>query len=102
MRGFLGFCRPSRSRFTLECLLRGLSVSLLEYFVKIERDLRLTVFPLRTTIWQRFTNIPCLRSCHTEKIFDWLDLRSQTLSGEDSTWMVDLLKIPRVVDCFFT
>ena len=36
------------------------------------------------------------------KIRDLLDLRSQTLSGEDSTCMVDLLKIPRVVDCFFT
>ena len=100
---FLAFFRPSSSRFTLECLLRGLSVSLLEYFVKIERDLRLTGFPLGTTIWQRFTNIPCLRSYHTEKEnFHSLDLRSQTLSGEDSTWMVDLLKIRRVVDCFFT
>ena len=29
------------------------------------------------------------------------DLRSQTLSGEDSTWMVDRLEIPRVVDFFF-
>ena len=27
--------------------------------------------------------------------------RSQTLSGEDSTWMVDRLEIPRVVDFFF-
>ena len=30
-----------------------------------------------------------------------LDARSQTLSGEDSTWMVDRLEIPRVVDSFF-
>ena len=29
------------------------------------------------------------------------DLRSQTLSGEDSTWMVDRLEIPRLVDFFF-
>ena len=28
------------------------------------------------------------------------DPRSQTLSGEDSTWIVDRLEIPRVVDCF--
>ena len=28
------------------------------------------------------------------------DPRSHTLSGEDSTWMVDRLKIPRVVDFF--
>ena len=29
------------------------------------------------------------------------DPRSQTLSGKDSTWMVDRLEIPRVVDFFF-
>ena len=29
------------------------------------------------------------------------DPRTQTLSGEDSTWMVDRLEIPRVVDFFF-
>ena len=29
------------------------------------------------------------------------DPRSQTLSGEDSIWMVDRLEIPRVVDFFF-
>ena len=29
------------------------------------------------------------------------DPRSQTLSGEDSTWMVDRLEIPRVVVFFF-
>ena len=29
------------------------------------------------------------------------DPRSETLSGEDRTWMVDRLEIPRVVDCFF-
>ena len=31
---------------------------------------------------------------------DSFDPRSQTLSGEDSTWMVDRLEIPRVVDSF--
>ena len=29
------------------------------------------------------------------------DQRSQILSGEDSTWMVDRLEIPRVVDFLF-
>ena len=29
-------------------------------------------------------------------------VRSQTLSGEDSTWMVDRLEIPRVVDSFIS
>ena len=29
---------------------------------------------------------------------DSFDPQSQTLSGEDSTWMVDRLEIPRIVD----
>ena len=33
-----------------------------------------------------------------EKNRDSFDPRSQTLSGEDSTWMVDRLEIPRIVD----
>ena len=36
-----------------------------------------------------------------EKNWVSFDPRSQTLSGEDSTWMVDRLEIPRVVDFFF-
>ena len=48
IRGFLGFFRQSRSRFTLLCLLGGLPVSLLEYFVKIERDLRVDRFPFES------------------------------------------------------
>ena len=32
---------------------------------------------------------------------DSFDPRSQTLSGEESTWKVDRLEIPRDVDCFF-
>ena len=28
---------------------------------------RLTVFPLETPIWQRFTNVPCLRSYHRKR-----------------------------------
>ena len=35
-----------------------------------------------------------------EKDRDSFDPRGQTLSGEDSTWMVDRLELPRVVDCF--
>ena len=35
-----------------------------------------------------------------EKDRDSFDPRSQTLSGEDSTWMVDRLELPRVVNCF--
>ena len=35
------------------------------------------------------------------KFRDSLDPRSQTLSGEESTWKGDRLEIPFVVDCFF-
>ena len=61
---------------------------------------RLTVFSLRTPIWQRFTKVFCLRSYHSERTGSRLIPLSQTLSGEDSTWMVDRLEIPRVVDFF--
>ena len=36
-----------------------------------------------------------------EKFRDLFDPRSQTLSGEESTWKGDRLEISRVVDCFF-
>ena len=35
------------------------------------------------------------------KFRDSFDPRSQTLSGEESTWKGDCLEITRVVDCFF-
>ena len=35
------------------------------------------------------------------KFMDSFDPRSQTLSGEESTWKGECLEIPRVVDCFF-
>ena len=35
------------------------------------------------------------------KFRDSFDPRSQTRSGEESTWNGDRLEIPRVVDCFF-
>ena len=60
--------------------------------------LLLTVFSLGTTICQRFTNVSCLRSYHKNKNRDSFDTKSQTLSGEGSTWMVDRLEIPRIVD----
>ena len=56
------------------------------------------MFSLGTTICQRFTNVSCLRSHHKKKNWDSFDPRSSTLSGEDSTWMVDRLEIPRIVD----
>ena len=35
------------------------------------------------------------------KFRDSFDPRSQTRSGEESTWKGDRLEIPCVVDCFF-
>ena len=35
------------------------------------------------------------------KLRDSFDPRSQTLSGEESTWKGGRVEIPRVVDCFF-
>ena len=35
------------------------------------------------------------------KFRDSFDPRSQTLSGEESTWKGDLLEITRIVECFF-
>ena len=35
------------------------------------------------------------------KFRDSFDPQSPTLSGEESTWKGERLKIPRVVDCFF-
>ena len=32
---------------------------------------------------------------------DSFDPLRQNLAGEDSTWMVDPLEIPRIIDCFF-
>ena len=37
-----------------------------------------------------------------EKDRDSFDPRSQTPAGEDSTWMVDRLEIPGVLDFFFS
>ena len=71
IRGYLALFRSSRSRLILQCLLTGLSVSVLQYFVKklnvIYSCQRLTDFALRTPIWQRFTKVSCLRSYHRER-----------------------------------
>ena len=38
---------------------------------------------------------------HREKNRVSFDSRGQTLSGEESTWMVDRLELPRIVDFLF-
>ena len=69
IHGFLAFIKSLRSRFTLQCLLRSLPVSLLQYFVKnwtwfIFEDYRV---PLGTAIMQRFTNVSSLRAYHSKR-----------------------------------
>ena len=56
------------------------------------------MFSLGTTICQRFTNVASLRSYHKKKNRDSFDPRSYTLSGEDSTWMVDHLEKHGILD----
>ena len=62
---------------------------------------KLTIFSLGTPILQRFTHVSCLRSYHSGKVSFSFDPPSQTRSGEDSTWMVTRLEIPRFVHSFF-
>ena len=102
-RGYLGFLRPSRSRFTVWCLLRGWSVSLWEYFVKnwtwviVFEDWRVVFGNVNMAkIYEGllFTNIP------PREMRDLVDSRGQNLSGEDNTCLVDCLEIPWMTDCF--
>ena len=85
IRGYLGLLRPSRSSSTLWSLLRGWSVSLLEYFVKnwtwgiVFEGWR---FFLGTLIWQKiyerllFTNIPPLKKTELSRLS-----RSKSVGG---------------------
>ena len=57
----------------------------------------MTVFPQGTLIWQRFTNVSCLR----EKRRDSFDPERVNLLGKDSISMVNLLETPRVIVFFY-
>ena len=61
----------------------------------------MTVFPHGTLIWQRFTNISCLRNILREKRRDSFDPQRENLLGEDSICMVNLMEIARVIVFFF-
>ena len=61
----------------------------------------MTVFPQGTLIWQRFTNVSCLRNILREKGRDSFDPQRESLLGEDSICMVNLMEIPRVIVFFF-
>ena len=61
----------------------------------------MTAFPQGTFIWQRFTNVSCLRNILREKRRDSFDPQRENLLGEDSICMVNLMEIPRVIVFFF-
>ena len=61
----------------------------------------MTVFPQGTLIWQRFTNVSCLRTYHGKKRQDSFDPQRINLLGEDSTCMVNLLVIPQKIVFFY-
>ena len=56
--------------------------------------------PQRTLIWQRFTNVFCLRTYYGKKEHSF-DPQRVTLLGKDSICMVNLLETPRVIVFFF-
>ena len=51
-------------------------------------------------LWQRFTNVSCIRIYHGKKRRDSFDPQRENLLGEDSICMVNLLEIPRVIFFF--
>ena len=54
----------------------------------------MTGFLQGTLIWQRFTNVSCLRTSPREKRQNSFDPQHVNLLGEDSICMVNLLVIP--------
>ena len=57
------------------------------------------VFPQGTLIWQRFTNVFCLRTYYGKK--GSFDPQRENLLGEDSICMVNLLETPLVIVFFY-
>ena len=60
----------------------------------------MTGFPQGTLIWQRFTNVSCLRTYYGKKRRDSFDPQRENLLGEDSICVVNLLEIPEVIVFF--
>ena len=58
----------------------------------------MTVFPQGTLIWQRFTNVSCLRTYYAKK--GSCDPQRVNLLDEDSICIVNLLEIPQVIVFF--
>ena len=62
---------------------------------------RVRVLPQGTLIWQRVTNVSCLRTYYGKKRRDLFDLQLVNLLGEDSICMVNLLETKRMTVFFF-
>ena len=60
------------------------------------------VSPQVTLIWQRFTNVCCLRTYYGKKRRESFDPQPENPLGEDSICIVDLLEIPQVIVFFFS
>ena len=58
----------------------------------------MTVFPQGTLIWQRFTNVSCLRTYYGKK--GSFDPERENLLGEDSICLVNSLETPQVIVFF--
>ena len=61
----------------------------------------MTVFSQGTLIWQRFTNVSCLRTYYGKKRRDSFDPRRENLLRKASICMGNLLGTPRVIVFFF-
>ena len=61
----------------------------------------MTVFPQGTLIWQRFTNVSCLRTYYGKKRRVLFDPQRENLLVEDTIYMVNLLGTPRVIFFFY-
>ena len=59
----------------------------------------MTVFPQGTLIWQRFTNVYCLRTYYGKK--GSFDPERENLLGEVSICLVNLLETPQVKVFFY-
>ena len=57
----------------------------------------MTVFPEGTLIWQRLTNVFCLRTYYGKKMRDSFDPQPENLLGEDNICMAKLMEIPLVI-----
>ena len=126
IRGYLGLLRPSRSSSTLWSLLRGWSVSVLEYFVKnwtwvivfegcrvffgnvnIAKDLRTSLVYQHTTAKKNRTRSTLeVKICRGRIILAWLTawkyLEWETVFVYFVFYMFELLLLIQKMTCFLS